>query len=494
MQHQDTLKLIFGIKVAYLRQQAGLNYQQLSERTGLSVGYLHDIEKGKKYPKIDKIQILAQALSVSYDELISLHRIKKLQPIIDLLESEFFKIFPMEMFGISPDKLLDLFANAPDKLNAFISTILKIARNYQVRTENLYTAALRSYQDLNDNYLADIEESAQQFRTKREWETLPVSTTQLETALKESFNISVNRETFSQFKELRSIRSFYAADKKCLYLNSLLSEVQANFLMAREIGFQVMEIQERPFETRIQRVDTFEKLLNNYRASYFAAALLMGENELTVDIQALFAETEWHPTLIEKLLEKYGVTPETFLQRMTTILPKHFGIKNLFFIRLHNDENLKSFQMTKEIHLSRIHSPYANELNEHYCRRWISIKVLAQLRTKSLETEAPFVIGAQVSSYWQTENNYICISMAQTSEQIQKESMSVTIGILIDDSTKRQIKFLSDPALPHKVVHTTCERCSMTDCGARVAAPVVIEREKKIEMIEQRLQRLNSDL
>ena len=55
MKELDTVKLIFGLKVHYLRQQQGLSYQQLSEITGLAISYLHNIEKGKKYPKADKI-------------------------------------------------------------------------------------------------------------------------------------------------------------------------------------------------------------------------------------------------------------------------------------------------------------------------------------------------------------------------------------------------------------------------------------------------------
>ena len=144
MLNQDKVRLIFGLKIAYLRQQKGLNYQQLAELTDLSQSYVHEIEKGKKYPKADKILVLAKALGTTYDELVSVKASKKLQPIIDLLESEFFQVFPLDMFGISPDKVLELFSNTPDRLNAFISTILKISRNYQMQTENVYTASSKS--------------------------------------------------------------------------------------------------------------------------------------------------------------------------------------------------------------------------------------------------------------------------------------------------------------------------------------------------------------
>ena len=97
MLNQDKLRTIFGLKIAYLRQQKSLSYQQLADAADLSMSYVHEIEKGKKYPKADKILLLAKALDSSYDELVSIHASKRLQPIIDLLESEFFKVFPMEM-------------------------------------------------------------------------------------------------------------------------------------------------------------------------------------------------------------------------------------------------------------------------------------------------------------------------------------------------------------------------------------------------------------
>lgn len=148
----DMIKMVFGFKVKYLRQKAEFSYQQLADLTGLSTSYLHDIEKGRKYPKVDKINNLASALKVDYDFMVSKKASKKLQPVIDFLTSDFLKDFPLEWFGINPQELFELFSKTPDKVNAFINTILKITRNYQMESERIYLAALRSYQDMYDNY------------------------------------------------------------------------------------------------------------------------------------------------------------------------------------------------------------------------------------------------------------------------------------------------------------------------------------------------------
>ena len=492
MLNQDKLRTIFGLKIAYLRQQKGLSYQQLAETADLSMSYVHEIEKGKKYPKADKILLLAKALDTTYDDLVSVHASKRLQPIIDLLESEFFQVFPMEMFGISPENLLELFINAPDKLNAFISTIIKLARNYQMQSENFYTAALRSYQDMNDNYFEEVEKTIAQFKLENNISVnASFSTDYLEKLLKDNFKITVDRKKMAAQKLLKGVRSFYTEGGKKLFINKDLTSAQEHFLIARELGFQYMKIKERPYETVIMKAENFEKLFNNFKASYFASAFLMDENEMVADIKAWAESAVWNPEAFMKLTEKYNVTAEMLIQRLSNILPKHFKINDLFFIRLQADDQLKVFKMNKELHLSRIHKPYANELNEHYCRRWVSVNAIKQLRTGiQLDKSIAYVCDAQISNYWETDLSYFCLTVAKPNTSNPKESVSVTLGILIDDNARRLFRFLNDPNIKVKVVNTTCERCSMPDCGERAVAPFVIEKKNEQRDIEAALSKL----
>ena len=96
------LRHIFGLKIKEIRQEKGITYQELKEKTGLSISYLSEIENGKKYPKGDNIMLLSTALEVSYDELVSLKVPTKLKPIVDLIQSDFFKAFPLQEFGLDP--------------------------------------------------------------------------------------------------------------------------------------------------------------------------------------------------------------------------------------------------------------------------------------------------------------------------------------------------------------------------------------------------------
>ena len=489
------IKMIFGFKIKYLRQQQKLSYEELALRTGLSRSYLHDIEKGRKYPKVDKINALAGALGVSYDFLVSVKASKKLQPIIDLLSSDFIKEFPLEQFGIQPDKLFELFSNTPDKVNAFISTIFNITRHYQMQREHLYLAALRSYQNLYDNYFQELEQSVHAFREEYGVSDKPPFTTEaLELLLKDIYSIDVDRTSLEQYKAMREIRSYYSPTKKVLYLNSQLSSAQQNFLLGRELAFQYLELKERPFITRIQEVDSFEKLLNNFQASYFSIALLINEDSLAKDIRNFAENRLWDDAQFLSLLEKYDVTPEMFMQRLTNVLPHHFGIKDLFFIRLSASRELKHYRMTKELHLSQMHNPYANELHEHYCRRWVSVKIIGKARSQEqLEQDYAPIAEAQISRYWDTPNEYLCLSIAKVDPLQGNRPISVTLGLLINDKLRQTFRFLGDPELPVRHVNTTCERCSIPNCDARAAAPVALEKERRQAKIRQAIEKMEGD-
>ncbi len=489
---KDIIKMVFGFKVKYLRQQKGLSFHQLSERTGLSTSYLHDIEKGKKYPKIDKISALAEALGVSYDFMVSTRASKKIQPVIDLLTSGFLKEFPLDQFGISPDKIFELFSNTPDKVNAFVSTIFKVTRNYQLQREHLFLAALRSYQDMYDNYFPELERAVRSCRTAFNIRgVLPYSVAFLEGLLRERFGLKVDRKNLKQYTDLSGLRSYFSRKKGALFLNRGLSPAQEKFLLGRELAFQYLGLAPRPYLTRILEVDSFDLLLNNFKASYFSVALLMDEQLMVEDIEWLAGQRRWQPQEYLSLLDKYDVSPEMFQQRLTNILPQHFGIKDLFFIRLAGDADLKTYRMTKELHLSQIHNPYANMANEHYCRRWVSVNIIKEMRARQqLGGEIQPMADAQISKYWETDNSYLCLSIAK-SEVLSGSPVSVTVGLLINERLRGLFKFLDD--VPERIVNTTCEHCSISDCEARAAPPVALEAANKMKRLQQAIEKLEEN-
>ena len=483
--NKESLRLVFGLKVRLLRQSKELTLQQLVDRTGIALSYLHDIENGKKYPSLEKITLLAKALDTSYEALVSPHGIRQLDPVIDLLESDFFQTYPLEVFGLQPGSVIESMARAPEKLGAFISTILKITRSYHLTKESINLVALRSYQDMHENYFSNLEKAAQEMRREKGWapeQTLTPAV--LEKALLDQFHIRTDRTTLAQKEVLRGVRSCYSPEKRVLFLNQSLSAAQENFLLGRELGFQYLKIEgNRPYETSVLETANFETLLHNFQASYFASALLMEEFSFAKAVRDCAALPVWQPEAWLSLLDRFGVTPEMLLQRLSNILPTHFGEKDLFFIRMEGNKTLDYFDMTKELHLGGQQSPYQNAYGAHYCRRWISIDILRQL---SSATQFP-VAAAQLSEYWKTPNQYLCISMAKPDASGRLAGVSVTIGVRVTDSLRASFRFLQDPALLRRTVHTICETCDMVDCSVRAAEPLELEENRRKEEVQAAL-------
>ncbi|MCB0640804.1 MAG: DNA-binding protein, partial [Phaeodactylibacter sp.] len=126
----------------------------------------------------------------------------------------------------------------------------------------------------------------------------------------------------------------------------------------------------------------------------------------------------------------------------------------------------------------------------HYCRRWISIALLNDLPKLQAEQGGATSVGVQLSRYHETEDTYLCLTIARPAYPSPEKNVSVTLGILVDDAARSKIRFLDDPAISRRVVNKTCERCSIMDCKERVAPPKVIDNREKRRKIEQALQQL----
>lgn len=57
-------------KIQEARSKAGLTQQQLADKLGVSQQYIGNYESGKRYPKIQTLQKIADALGVSVTEFL----------------------------------------------------------------------------------------------------------------------------------------------------------------------------------------------------------------------------------------------------------------------------------------------------------------------------------------------------------------------------------------------------------------------------------------
>ncbi|RSK47696.1 helix-turn-helix domain-containing protein [Hymenobacter rigui] len=483
LSHGQVVRLIFGLKLRELRQERGFTPAELARACDVSVSYLNEIEKGKKYPKADKILSLSKVLGVTYDQLTSLTLSRRLEPISELLQSDLLKEFPLDMFGLDPLRIVELIADAPAKMNAFISTLFEIARNYEMRQENFFLAALRSFQEMHDNYFEELEQDVRTFLVEHKLQAAaPFDRTQLERVLVQKYGYTIDRTGLDEYVHLGRLRSVFQPKQRRLLLRQGLSGAQEGFVLGREVAFNYVGLKERPYVNASFPVRSFEEVLNNFKASYFAGALLMEEDALVRDITRFFNAKKWEPALLLDLLTKYAVSPEMFMQRITNLLPRHFGIQSLFFLRFDQANSSAAYKLTKELHLSRLHNPHGNELHEHYCRRWISLRLIAELRQQPASHAPNYTLGAQRSLY-PNGDEYLCLTLARAGSATEP-AVSVTVGLLCDDNLRQKVRFLDDPAIVLKEVNETCERCTIPNCEVRAAAPVEVERRQRQQELE----------
>jgi predicted transcriptional regulator/DNA-binding Xre family transcriptional regulator len=473
---QDYIKLIFGLKLKQIRTDRGLSLFGLSKLTGLSKSYLNEIEKGKKYPKPDKIALLSEHLEVPYDDLVSLKLDKNLAPVGEILQSKLLKEIPLELLGIQEITLIDIISNAPQKVSAFISTLIEIAKNYSFSRENFYLASVRSFQEANNNFFPDLEEAVIRFAKTYQIDlSKKISAKELEEILIEEFGYTINNDELEAHKELDKLRSIFIPSTKTLLITKTIDEAQRAFIYAKELAYNYLEITDRLYTFSWIAFDNFDEVLNNFYASYFAGALIIPRQNLVEALKQLFAKKRFNEKEFQFLLSNYNASPESVYQRLTNILPKDFGLRNLFFLRFSHKKGTKSYILNKELHLAKQQSPRARETNEHYCQRWVSLRVLNTISTSDSEHE----FDIQISNYPVEERQYLVLASATKDPFKTGQYRSISIGIELNTQLKRKVNFLDHRSLKTVDVGVTCERCAIVNCNVRKKEPIILEKRKK---------------
>lgn len=478
-------RIIFGLKVKQLRQARGFSFDQLSKQTGISLSYLNEIEKGKKYPKDAKVDSLAAALGTTTAELTDGELGRELAPVTQLLRSNFLNELPLELFGIELSKVAEIIAAAPVRVGAFISTLLEISRSYALREENFYFAALRSYLELNANYFPELEEAVDRFTDQFDLPSIrPLPPRLLGELLQDRYGYEIVPHGLDSIPALAGLRSVYVPESGRLLLNGTLTPVQRGFQYGKELAFNYLKLTERANTSSIIRGRVFEEVLNHSKGTYFSVALHLPLQPFTDELRRFFELQTWDAEAFRRLMQRFNATPEMFFHRMTNVIPQFFGLPELFFLRFAHERGSDAFVIDKELHLHHRHHPHENSLSEHYCRRWVSIKLLQQLDE---QVPSGISIEAQRSHYYGTDDEYLCFTLARTDYPQRGKNVSVTLGLRITEELRRKIAFVDDPAIPQVVVNTTCERCPITDCEVRAAAPVVVEQRERYRAMREAL-------
>lgn len=480
----DLINIIFGMKVRQARLEAGMTLSDLSRQSELSPSYLTEIEKGRKYPRADKIIKMAAALGKDYDELVSIKLAPSLRYLESTLASSTVRRFPFEEFGLEPADALGLLTREPDRASALLHAIVEVARHYDLKEEEFLRAAMRSYQEIHENYFPDLEDAAESFisefgpRYGFDQSAL-VSRTALENILRREYGYHIDDTSIAAIEELRHYRSLLLPGRHPqLFINSRLYARQVRFILAREIGYRYLGIKERSMTSTPEQVDSFQQLLNDARAAYFGGAVLMPRGRLLSELEDFFALPEWNPEPFSAMLTTYDVTPEMLLYRFSELIPQFFGLK-LHFLRFHHTTGTDEYQLVRHLNMNQLLVPSGTGLFEHHCRRWLSIRLLPG--ASAPDVADPLPVGVQLSEFLETQEKFLCLGFGRQMVLSSGTASSVVIGFRVDAESRKLIRFLDDPEIPRDIIHETCERCPLRpdQCLVRAAPPTILDAARE---------------
>lgn len=490
------IKLIFGLKLKQLRTENGMSLSELALKSRLSVSYLNEIESGKKYPKTDKIAILANTLGTTYDKLVSLKLVKNLAPIAELLESNILEQLPLDHYGIDINKLISLMTDSPLQLGALIATFIETAQSSELSQNNFSRNALRIFKELNENYFPEFEEAVKCFiRDNDIQSSYKIEFRLLESILKNNYNYEVDETVLDKFPELSEFRAVAVKNgKNRLLLNNQLRDAQKAFIIGKELGYNYLGIKERSYVYSGEKLETFDQLINYYKVSYFSTALLVNSDLLINELNKLFNAPKWDGGVFLSLINKFNTTTEIFFQRMISLSSKHFDLNKFYFYRINHEIGTDNFRLLNELKLNTPRNFNLHQFGEHFCRKWSSIRTLNGYED-ILNADINFSEKTAEISYakfFDSGDEYLCITVVQRGNLIKNQLSSLTIGYLVDDNLKQKINFAGDPNIPAIIVNEACERCRIADCRERTAPPVEADKVDKSILIEKALERLNS--
>ena len=129
-----------------------------------------------------------------------------------------------------------------------------------------------------------------------------------------------------------------------------LAKPEKIFELGKELGFKALNLKERTTRSSLLRVNSFDEVLSHFKAVYFSSALLIGRDAFVKDIEAFFKKEKWDGEAFLGIMNKYNASPEMFFQRLTSIVPQFFGLKELFFLEVNHKPDLNLIDIDKELH------------------------------------------------------------------------------------------------------------------------------------------------
>lgn len=516
--HLDSseIKKLFATRLKLLRARKGYSTSKLAELSGVSQPYLSQIESGKKYPSMEKMAAIAEALGVEINELLHQTGDKNLKKILKNLLSEDFKHFPLIWFGFEREDLVSLLMDNPAQAEGLFDILNDLMRLHNISRLDIVHAAIRAYRRRDQRFLLQLESEARLLRKTLGYSAEgTIKAEDIHSQLLAQGYI-INETVLPTLDKLKGVRFVYVNDDKkqnrpILYINKDLTEAQKTFLFCFEYFHAVKRIH---FSRSSRRIDhlrmpySIEASLNNYKAKYFAEAVMVDEASMAPKLEEWFSQPRWISSTFLSIAQSASVG--VFMHRIAVIASRKFGLNNASLVRFTHDLSKEDgeFHVEREQNMSENLPDFLSVRTEHLCRRFAAIKALRKLDamegTPEFEQikadmvqagtsmQLPVVVHRSrfVGKHDGDFNHPEYLAIAVAYPRRKKRNIAYTLIFEIDDRFKEVVSFWQDPTIPVEFVALSCERCRLkAPPGGRKASHPLVECDQRATVAERHIGR-----
>ena len=321
---------------------------------------------------------------------------------------------------------------------------------------------------MHANRFPDLEAAAERLRTRLRLGASPTAA-HLRAAL-EAAGTASTRHALAADPELAGLRSVLVPDRDggpTLHVNGRLLDEQLAFVYARELGFLELGATDRPLTSSWIQVDRFEQVLDNFRGSYVAGALLLPAAVVDAALVRLADAPRWDALGPRAACSRARARrPRCSSTASRSACPRRSGWTSCSSCASTSPPAPDAVTLTKSFNLSRVPVPHGVADDEHYCRRWADSVALRELDRREAraagrgETGGGLVVAAQRQHFLAENAEFFVVSVARPLSLQPGTHSAVSLGVLRTRATRRRIRFWDDPALPLVDVGLTCERCA----------------------------------
>lgn len=459
---------ILGSNLRAQRHDLSFTLADVSKRSGLSISYISEMERGLKFPGADTLASLTSALQIPIEDLFK-------QPAVTENHAE-----PERDAPLNKSEQLD-----PVAVLGPLAPIDPLAA--AVQTPHL-RSRLNAEMAACGNRLADVEQQATAFLSEigRYAGQDPLSSVELEDrllqVLRREYGVTIDTRALSQHSALNGHRSVSVAGRQPgLFINSELLPSQRAFILAKEIGSFRLGTKRRTAASPWLRVPTWREVRDNHATSYFAGAVLLPEQDFVRTMTAFLSRDTWSPSALLQCMNRFSATPEMFFYRIGQVAAAHLGLSQHVFMRLSFRYRIA---VSRLFNMTALALPHVLPLSEHVCRRWAGLRMLhsrAEERAEGFRTGAePHAPTAHAQRVDVQDGSggrvpLLVLAMSRPLQLGESGDSAVMMGIPLSRQARSRIRFSTDRRLVPISVGTTCERCPITNCDDRQAPPLARE-------------------